>query len=261
MAASVITCVIFVFATIVTTTADATTLLALTISPFPPSGQSIRLRASSQSPTGNVPLTATTDVTFVEKQSRHTHHAQSQQYNEILSCKKQQMQQQRNMNRLQYTLLMSSSSSDEIEKASIKDKNEINEHQQQKEQEELPIFDSLENVLNRARKRNRLPFLLGRLTSPIQIPSFPSTSFSLTSVIVISPLDLLLVVTSIFLIDAKGFGIGYMTGKATVKLLQQSPFLPNEFLQRNLLPSNVGQANLYQLWPVILAILFDQLLF
>ena len=65
--------------------------------------------------------------------------------------------------------------------------NEINEHQQQKEQEELPIFDSLENVLTRARKRNRLPFLLGRFISPFQIPSFPSssTSFSMPSVIVL----------------------------------------------------------------------------
>eukprot|EP00957_Ditylum_brightwellii_P036173 2740230-Ditylum_brightwellii.AAC.1 len=61
MAASVIICVIFIFATIVTTTTDATTLPLLTISPFPPSGQSIQQRALSQSPTGNVPLTATTD--------------------------------------------------------------------------------------------------------------------------------------------------------------------------------------------------------
>lgn len=50
------------------------------------------------------------------------------------------------------------------------------------------------------------------------------------------------------MVGAQGFALGYIVGKATEPSLRQ------------ILPRGVYQANLLQLWPVSLTILFDQLI-
>jgi len=94
-------------------------------------------------------------------------------------------------------------------------------------------FDSLDVVLERARKRNQLPLFLGGLLATFQRPAFPRF---------LTWGDVIFVLVAVFL-NAKGFAVGLVAGKASEKSLQQWGGVPPTILQ---------------FWPVGFAILLDQ---
>lgn len=109
-----------------------------------------------------------------------------------------------------------------------------------KEEESQP-FDSLDIVLQRARKRNQLALLLGKLQASLDRRILPFLSIG----------DCLIVLAAVVLLDATAFAIGLVIGKATLVPL------------RKLLIQQGGGRNLIKfldLYPAILAILLDQVL-
>jgi hypothetical protein len=96
--------------------------------------------------------------------------------------------------------------------------------------------------LDRARKRNQLPLLIGKgqavLDRRVLLP-FLSIG------------DVLIVLAALFLVDAKGFAIGLVIGKATL-----TP------IRRILQEKNGGStvARFLDFYPALLAILLDQVL-
>ena len=105
--------------------------------------------------------------------------------------------------------------------------------------EEETQFDSLDVVLKRARKRNRLPLLMGKVQSALNKRFLPFVSIG----------DVLVVVAALVPLDAKGFAVGLVIGKATLAPL------------RRLLTQQEGGevvVKLIDFYPAVLAIILDQ---
>jgi len=105
-------------------------------------------------------------------------------------------------------------------------------------EEEETQFDSLDVLLDRARKRNKVPLFLGKLQAVLDRRVLPFLSIG----------DILIVIAALVLLDAKGFAIGLVIGKATLAPLRKA------------LQSQNGEMaiNLVDFYPAVLAILLDQ---
>ena len=80
------------------------------------------------------------------------------------------------------------------------------------EQDKEFQFDSLDDVLSRARKRNRVPLLVGKLQSSVlERRLLPFLSVG----------DALIVLSAFIFLDAKGFALGLVIGKATLASLRK----------------------------------------
>jgi hypothetical protein len=110
------------------------------------------------------------------------------------------------------------------------------------EQDKKYQFDSLDIVLSRARKRNRIRLLVGQLQSSIvgrRLLPFLSVG------------DALIVLSAFIILDAKGFAIGFVVGKATLASLRK--LLREQDVSELLL-------NLVDFYPVALAAALDQII-
>lgn len=111
----------------------------------------------------------------------------------------------------------------------------------QQEQEEESQFDSLDIVLDRARKRNQVPLLLGKFQSSVlgrKVLPFLSVG------------DVFIVLTALVILDAKGFAIGLLIGKATLDPLRKL------LVQQG---SGTSVVKVVDFYPVLLAIALDQI--
>ena len=111
------------------------------------------------------------------------------------------------------------------------------------QQTQIDEFDSLDVMLDNARNRFSYSLLITRIQSVFGVPiGFTPLNFLKRS-------DLILIALALSpMIDAKGFAIGLIIGKAT----------QNTILSK--CPRGVVQANIIQFWPVTIAILLDNLI-
>lgn len=111
------------------------------------------------------------------------------------------------------------------------------------EQDKETQFDSLDEVLSRARTRNRVPLLVGKLQSSVlERRLLPFLSVG----------DALIVLSAFILIDTKGFGFGLVIGKATLASLRK--------LLREQDAISVSLIKFLDFYPVVLAVALDQIL-
>lgn len=109
------------------------------------------------------------------------------------------------------------------------------------EQEEKSHSNSLDVVLERARKRNKVPLLLGKFQSSVlDRRLLPFLSIG----------DLFIVLTALVLLDAKGFAIGLVIGKATLSPLRKL------LIQQQIVGTVMKLVDFY---PVTVAVVLDQI--
>lgn len=111
--------------------------------------------------------------------------------------------------------------------------------------EETTQLDSLDVILDRARKRNQIPLLIGKWHAVLDRRVLPFLSIG----------DVLIVLAALFLVDAKGFAIGLVIGKASLtpirRILQE---------QDGGSTSVAEVTRFLDFYPALLAILLDQVL-
>lgn len=102
-------------------------------------------------------------------------------------------------------------------------------------------FDSLDVVLDRARKRNQIPLALGKLQAALDRRVLPFLSVG----------DVILILAAIVLLDLTWFAVGLVLGKATVPALRQK--VSQQY-------DDVGTfvMKLLDFYPALLAIILDQ---
>ncbi len=110
-----------------------------------------------------------------------------------------------------------------------------------KDSEEKPVFESLDSVLNKARKRPMMMFIpykiQAALNKPILKLSLPTTSAP--SIITLGDLGFILIALKL---NSFGFAVGYILGKLSTQLLRESKVIP---------------IALVELWTVLMAVGLD----
>lgn len=111
----------------------------------------------------------------------------------------------------------------------------------QNNDDEEAQFDSLDVLLDRARNRNKIPLLLGKVQSLLDRRVLPFLSIG----------DTFIVLVALVILNAKGFVLGLVLGRAS--LIQ---------LRKIIAQQENGEAamKVVDFYPVILAILLDQIL-